>query len=69
MCLGGGADSSSGCKAYARATIEKHSWIKGDLEITFKEEEVELLNLNHDNTLVVSMRMINIVEEGHDRHK
>lgn len=33
--------------------------MKDDLKIIFKEEETEYLDLNHDDTLVVFMRMIN----------
>lgn len=33
--------------------------MEDDPKITFKEKEIEYLDLNHDNAFVVSMRMIN----------
>ena len=52
-------DSSSSCKAYVYATIEKILRIKGDLEINFKKEEIENLDLNLDDASIVSIKIIN----------
>lgn len=51
-------NNSSSSKAYARATIEKHLRTWDNSEITFKEEETKYLDSNHDNILIVSVRMI-----------
>lgn len=52
-------DSSSTHKANALATIEKLSQMENDLEIIFKKEKMEYLGLNHDDALVIFMRMVN----------
>ncbi|THU67756.1 hypothetical protein C4D60_Mb05t28050 [Musa balbisiana] len=52
-------DNSSGYKAFTEATIEKCPRIEGGLEIILKEEETEYLDPNHNDALVVSIRMIN----------
>lgn len=54
-----GGDNTLGYKAYARATIEKHPRSEDDSKITFKYEEMKYLDSNHDDAIVVSIRMIN----------
>ena len=49
----------SGYKGYTRVTIRKRSQIGDDSEIIFKVEEMENLDSNHDDALVVFVRMIN----------
>ncbi|RRT81431.1 hypothetical protein B296_00004563 [Ensete ventricosum] len=50
-------DSVSGRKAYAQVVVEKHSRQKDEPEITFKASESEYPD--HDDTLVVSVRIAN----------
>lgn len=44
---------------YTCAIIEKHTRIKDDPNITIKEKETEYLDSNYEDTLIVSVRMIN----------
>ena len=46
---------------YTRATTEKHRKMEGDQEITLKEEKVKHIDPNHDDTLVISDRIINVL--------
>lgn len=46
-------------KAYTWTIIEKHLRMESDSQITFKKEKIEYLDPNHDNALVISIRMIN----------
>lgn len=54
-----GGDIYSNHKGYTRATIRKCLQTGDDLEIILKEEEMENLDLNHDDALVISIIMIN----------
>lgn len=54
-----GPPQGARCKVYARAIIEKCPRQERGAEITFKEKEREYLDPNHDNTLVVFVKMIN----------
>lgn len=57
--LASGGDNTLGHGAYARATIKNHMRSKDDSEITFKDEETEYINPNHDDALGVFVRIIN----------
>ncbi|RWW04418.1 hypothetical protein BHE74_00000737 [Ensete ventricosum] len=52
-----GGHNTSGHRAYARAAIEKHPRQREEPEIVFREGEVEYPD--HNNTLVVSVRIAN----------
>lgn len=52
-------DNSLAYKSYAQATTEMHPRMKGESKVTYKDEDTEYFDPNHDDALVVSMRMIN----------
>ena len=51
--------NSTSQKNYVRDPPFKRFCPLGDPSIVFKEEEVEHLNLDHDDALVVSLRIVN----------
>lgn len=57
--LSRGGDNFSKRKAYTQATIEKCIRPEKGAKITFKEEEMDCLKLNHDDISLVSVMMIN----------
>lgn len=59
MGLVSGGDNTSSRKVYDWATIEKCPRLENNSKITFKDEEMEYLDPNLDNTLVVFVRIIN----------
>lgn len=52
-------DNSLRHKAYTWTTIKECLMPEKDVKIIFKKEEMKYLNRNHDDALVISVRMIN----------